>query len=189
MAGVPERDVMQFLPTLRRPGRRAGAALAAVLASAGMAGAAASHADAAPYYETLRAQHSGLNLDVQGASKQPYAPVIQWYANGGDNQKWRIPGDRQTGPIVNKNSQMCLTTDGISNHQLFQYPCYGGPLQRFSIATASTSPGGLLKVVTIQNPATGLAVDVSGHSQWAGAGVNLWYPNANDNQTFYTGQY
>jgi hypothetical protein len=70
----PGRRAGAALPTLRRPGRRAGAALAAVLASAGMAGAAAAHADAAPYYETLRAQHSGLNSTSRARRSSPTPP-------------------------------------------------------------------------------------------------------------------
>src|SRR3954452_23386682 len=188
MAGeTPERDVMHLIPSVlrRRPGRRAGAALTAVVATAGMASAVAPQADAAPYYETLRAQHSALNLDVSGASKQPGAKVIQWYINGGDNQKWSIPGNFQTGLITNKNSGLCLTTDGIANHQLYQDYCNKGARPQFQIATSSS---GGQKVVTIYHPSSGLVVDVSGHSQWAGAGVNLWYPNCGDNQSFYTGQ-
>jgi Ricin-type beta-trefoil lectin domain-like len=58
-----------------------------------------------------------LVLDVSGASMYPGAPVIDWYENGGANQDWLfapVQGTSNTYEIVNLNSNMCLTTDGVA---------------------------------------------------------------------------
>src|SRR4051812_26841522 len=65
-------------------------AVAAALAVAGATSALAPAAHADTYYK-LVAHNSALTLDVQGGSTAPGAPVIQWYDNGGANQRWTLP--------------------------------------------------------------------------------------------------
>ncbi|MBS2966433.1 hypothetical protein KGA66_25550 [Actinocrinis puniceicyclus] len=74
------------LGTLRA---RAAAATATVaLATAGVlgAGATAAHADSGFTIHLTPNSSFGLLLDMSGGSTSPGAGLIQWYANGGNNQ-------------------------------------------------------------------------------------------------------
>lgn len=87
---------------------------------------------------TLNADDNIDVLDVGGASIDPGATVIPWSMNGGANQRWNfvpLPDGNET--IVNQNSGMCLTTDGVDGSQLYQQRCIAdgrgaGPLQEWS---------------------------------------------------------
>jgi Ricin-type beta-trefoil lectin domain-like len=51
-----------------------------------------------------------LNLAVADASTEPGAPIIQWWATGGAEQRWNVPANKTDGPIINEHSGMCITT-------------------------------------------------------------------------------
>jgi Ricin-type beta-trefoil lectin domain-like len=165
----------------------------ALLATAAVAGGAGSlmtagtasadptgYSSITPYLE-LNAANSSLAIDVSGASTAPGAPIIQWYDNGGSNQHWQIPADDVLGPIVNQNSGMCMTTDGVAGDQLIQMPCVGAMAQEW---IASTSNNFGMHQDSFYNPYYDLDVDVYGSSQWAGASIDGWYPNGGYNQEF-----
>lgn len=174
----------------RRVSARAQRLLAAVAAALAVAGASASLAPAAhadTYYK-LVAHNSALTLDVQGGSTSPGAPVIQWYDNGGANQRWTLPISRATedwygtGAIRNQNSGQCLTTDFRAGDQLYQYPCltsggYPVPTQNW-IAKRVNADGVSEYSTQLLNPASGLVVDVGGYSLSPGAAIIGW-PAAN----------
>jgi hypothetical protein len=134
---------------------------------------------------TTDASGDYLALDVAGGSTAPGAGVIQWYGHFGANQRWNVeemPNGHER--IVNQNSGMCLTTDGVAGHALFQWYCNGGSGQEWQGSImkkfSSTFTGGALR-----NPASGLNVDIEGASPWAGARVIGWYPNGGENQRFH----
>jgi hypothetical protein len=124
-----------------------------------------------------------LVLDVSGGSTYAGAPVIDWYENGGANQDWLfVPtGASNTYEIVNVNSNMCLTTDGVAGDQLYQLPCSSTATnQQWN---TSLVPGNLL-AYAIKSVYSGLYVDVSGDSPWAGTAIDTWYWNGGENQYF-----
>jgi hypothetical protein len=124
----------------------------------------------------------GLLLDVSGGSTQPGAPVIDWWANGGANQQWTFSpiGGNNTYEIINVNSGMCLTTDGVAGDQLYQLQCSGSQIQQW---VTGINPGSAT-ASTIRNVYSGLYVDVSGNSSWPGAAIDTWYYNGGANQFF-----
>lgn len=125
-----------------------------------------------------------LLLDVSGGSTYAGAPVIDWYSNGGANQNWLfLPyGGNSTYEIINVNSNMCLTTDGVAGDQVYQEPCTGGTAQQWQTGlTAGTTSENTIKSVY-----SGLYLDVSGDSPWAGAAIDTWYYNGGYNQNFAT---
>ena len=120
-------------------------------------------------------------LDVAGASLVAGAPVIDWWANGNANQSWRFVGlGASTYDVVNVNSGQCLTTDGKLGDGLYQSPCASGPGQSWStsLTAGSTTPA------TMENPASGLYIDVAGNSISVGARIHGWTATGNLNQRF-----
>jgi hypothetical protein len=168
----------------RRLKRILGGVAATAAASALALGAAASPAAASTYYPTNAyispASSATLMLDVQGASQAAGAQVVQWYLNGGANQKWNFQqlsdGNKQ---IINVNSGQCLTTDGVAGDGVYQYPCLGYTSQEWNTDFAIYSGG-----YFIQSASSGLYLDVYGDSPNAGAIVDTWYYNAGANQQF-----
>jgi hypothetical protein len=51
--------------------------------------------------------------------------IIQWGSDNGSEQQWPINGNQ----IVNENSSMCVTTDGVAGDPLTQEPCSSSPDQ------------------------------------------------------------
>jgi hypothetical protein len=157
--------------------------LLAALAAATVALAAPATASAQPLNSV--AITTGISggyqvLDVERASTQLGAKVIQFVGTGGTNQKWtfstRSDGQQQ---IVNNRSGMCLTTNGTDGSQLYQWTCNNGPRQVWS---GVLSPSIEFTAHRLTNPASGLAVDIEGNSGAAGARVIGWYPNTNAGQ-------
>lgn len=179
-AGTPRRG--------SRIGRMIGAAAAAAAIAGATALAAAGTAQASTYqfnnvYLAPASSAGSLMLDVSGGSTTPGAPVIQWWLNGGSNQKWNInvlaDGNSQ---IINGKSGQCLTTDMVAGHGLYQFPCVSGsPNQEWNIHGLTTND---FYVRPITNPASGLSIDIYRSSRAAGATVDAWYDNGGDNQHF-----
>ncbi|WP_214416394.1 RICIN domain-containing protein [Sphaerisporangium fuscum] len=98
-----------------------------------------------PYYKYV-AQHSGMCLDVQDASRAHGAYVLQANCWGGDNQLWRMqsvrgPKWRGTGfpfELIAKHSGMCLDVQDASRAHgahVLQATCWGGPNQIWRMRT------------------------------------------------------
>jgi Ricin-type beta-trefoil lectin domain-like len=126
-----------------------------------------------------------LQLDVSGASTQPGAPVIDWYSNGGANQKWFFSQVIASGEyeIANQNSGLCLTTDGVAGDQLYQEPCNESAGQ---IWITNLSPSNN-NYTSIQSALSGLYLDVYGNTSWPGASIDTWYWNGGSNQKWSLG--
>ena len=170
---------------LRRIAAGAAAALAATTVAGAVAVGAAVPASAATNQMTnvyLSPESSAfLMLDVSGASQSSGAQVIQWYLNGGANQRWDFAqtadGYKQ---IINVNSGQCLTTDGRAGDGVYQSPCVTGALnQEWS---TDLVPNG--SDYTIESVYSGLYLDVYGDSGNAGANLDTWYWNGGWNQHF-----
>jgi hypothetical protein len=124
----------------------------------------------------------GLLLDVSGASTQPGAPVIDWWADSGANQEWTFSttGAYDTYEIINYNSGQCLTAYPAPGDQVYQWPCNDGPAQQW--VTGLTA--GSIYAYTIQNVNSGLYLDVSGNSSSPGTAIDTWPYNGQSNQEF-----
>ena len=170
----------------RRPRRavRISAALAVLAVPALLGATLAGPASASAGFTTHVTPNNtfALLLDVSGGSTYPGAPVIDWYANGGQNQNWLfLPvNGGNTYEIINVNSNMCLTSDGVAGDQVYQEPCDEGTVQQWQ---TSLTPGSVY-TYTIKNIYSGLYLDVSGDSPWAGASIDTWYYNGGQNQYF-----
>jgi cytochrome c peroxidase len=80
----------------------------------------------------LRSRQTQQCIDIEGASRQPGARVLQWSCHGGTNQvfQWR------DGMLVARHSNQCLDVFGASaadGAALVQWPCHGGGNQRFTL--------------------------------------------------------
>jgi Ricin-type beta-trefoil lectin domain-like len=116
-----------------------------------------------------------LPLDVSNAATYAGAPVIQWFANAGSNQRWNFVQQPDSNEeIVNQNSGMCLTSDGVAGHWVYQWPCGGYPQQEWK-GTLENAWGG--SGHGLQNARSGLWLDVDGDASWAGAHIITWYNN------------
>jgi hypothetical protein len=169
---------------IKLPSIRLSAVFAALAAPALLGAAFAGPALASSAFTVhLTPDNTGaLLLDVSGASTSPGAPVIDWWADGGSNQQWTFSpdGGTNTYEIVNVNSGMCLTTDGVAGDQVFQMPCNGGQIQQWQ---TSLTPGGV-GAYLIRSVYSGLYLDVSGDSPWPGASIDTWTYNGGYNQYF-----
>jgi hypothetical protein len=164
---------------------RAAAATAAVtLAAAGamVVGATSAHAASGFTIHITPDTGTGLLLDMSGASTSVGGGLIQWYANGGNNQNWNfIPvAGNENYEIQNANSGLCLWTDGAAGDQIVQTQCAGAPGE---IWHTPITPS-LIGSATIMNPSSGLYMDVYGASPWAGAIIDAYPFNNGDNQFF-----
>jgi hypothetical protein len=135
-----------------------------------------------PGFELLAA-HSGKALDVAGASKDNGARVIQWSANGGNNQRWapEAVGDG-TFVFVCRNSDKVLDVAGASKLNgapVIQWQRNGGANQHWRLY-----PFGSTYSVFI-NELSGKALDVSGGATADGATVIQWDWNGGANQLWH----
>jgi cytochrome c len=119
----------------------AGAALAVVLALALGGSAVAEFIDPTSppaegnvrYYQTITAKHSGLNLNVAGASTANGAEIIQWMAPNHMNEQWEqlLPKGATLGYLWrNRWTRQCLTSpNNVEGAVIVQRPCEGTPNQ------------------------------------------------------------
>lgn len=171
-------------PVAQRPRhRRRRSVLAAAIAALALAAVPSLASAQSLNSVAIATNSSGITavLDVSGAATWPGAPVIQWWGNFGSNQRWnlaQLPDGNEH--IVNQNSGMCLTTDGVAGDQVYQEPCgeyvteeWQGTLNRvFSRGN------------TLKNPWSGLYLDVSGNSGWPGAPIITWYYDGTNGEYF-----
>ncbi len=174
----------------RLPRRVVGAMAATVVAAAataGLLGAGTAPASASSGFAVRLAPLSNpfLNVEVRGASLSPGATVDQWSFNGGANQVWTFQPSVSPGghyQVVNRQSGLCLTSDGVAGDTLYQDYCRDGAT--LQLWDTNLVPGNLLSY-TIRNTGSGLYMDVRGGSGWQGADIITWYFNNGDNQ-FYS---
>ncbi|UYZ64947.1 RICIN domain-containing protein [Hymenobacter weizhouensis] len=121
---------------------------------------------------TLTARHSGKALDVRNASALDTAGVIQWPANGGANQRWRVEAaGNGTYKLTAQHSGKCLDVagSGTSNGtKVQQYTDNGTGAQRWRIEPTTD---GYYRLI---NHTSGKGLDVSGVSQANAAKVHQW---------------
>jgi hypothetical protein len=186
---------------LIRGSRRAATRLALV-AALGVGGvvATAASASASPPYHTvpgstaywLNEVNDSMEVAVANSATYAGAPIIQWYNDGGNEQKWYfdVVEDSSNTPypyegfntvyeLRNANSNLCLDTDGTAGDQLVQTTCNPQDYGQW-FGQDNTQYG-----AEFYDIGSGLYLDVSGNSYGAGAAVDEWYWNGNGNQLFY----
>jgi hypothetical protein len=171
----------------RFPRRFTAAALAATTAVSIGVSATAAHAatgnivDYGSQAHWITATYDGMNVAVANAAGWAGAPVIQWYNDGGTEQKWYFDyvldaeGGFQGYEVRNENSGMCLYNDEVAGDTMVQEPCdpnNSGELFWITSGHIYAHFGPLLYV------------DVSGVSYGAGANIDGWYQNGGINQNF-----
>ena len=129
------------------------------------------------------ARHSGKVLDVETASQKDGAAVIQYQANGGDNQRWRPEVCDHIGRhrLVAVHSGKALDVEGVSEAngaRLTQWGWWGGTNQTWDLVAVDT---GYYKIVAAHS---GKCLDVLGGSQDDWAPVVQWDYHGGHNQQF-----
>ncbi|MFF7266369.1 RICIN domain-containing protein [Streptomyces sp. NPDC008159] len=121
---------------------------------------------------TLTNAGSSMLMDVASGSTATGAKVIQWQANGGDNQKWtlnRVADNVYT--LKSVKSGLCLDVPSKStaeNVKLQQWTCNGGANQQFAADLVGSLTGSKYMLV---NVGSGLNIGVDAASTTAGAAV------------------
>ncbi|HEV3169658.1 MAG TPA: RICIN domain-containing protein [Actinocrinis sp.] len=177
--------------------RRGAAAFGvAALAAAGVVGLGATAANAAAVSPGTTAYwispvYDSQEIAVAGGSGSIGTRLIQWYNDGGDEQKWYFDGiyddagHYQGFELRNKNSGMCMDTDGAAGDALFQTYCNPADTGQIFNNVPNFSQWGIVTSYSYINKETGLALDVSGYSYGEGANIDLWYQNGQANQDFW----
>jgi hypothetical protein len=78
-------------------------------------------------------------------------------------------------------SRMCLTSDGVAGHWVYQWPCqFSDPHQEWvgDLDSLWSSRHALMNV------ASGQYLDVDGNSPWPGAHLITWYWDATSGEAF-----
>jgi polygalacturonase len=121
-------------------------------------------------------QYNGLVSDDPGFSSTSGAQLIQWSANGGQNQKW-IFTVQQSGYYTIKNafSGLYLTDQGNMAQQLFRN---GSASQLWTLASAGTN------LYTVTNKASGRRLDIPALSSAHGAGLVTGSPDGGLDQVW-----
>ena len=131
---------------------------------------------------SLVAKHSGLVLDVTGASTGNGARVIQWGAHGGHNQHFSMePLGDGSFRFVAEHSGRVLDVENASTAngaRIIQWDWHGGDNQRFLVEDQGNGE------MRIRAKHSGLALDVTSSSTAAGAQIIQWPWHGGDNQRF-----
>src|SRR4051812_12368487 len=104
-------------------------AATAAIALAGAGATASSALATSPHdYDNAVLQiktQTGLAVDVYGAAQYDGAPVVQWYQNFGDNQRWRFVPINGHHQIRSVNSDKCLSITGrqAAGSPVIQHNC------------------------------------------------------------------
>ncbi|MDN3241778.1 pectinesterase family protein [Glycomyces tritici] len=164
--------------------RRLATVLAAVLSGVIAAAGAFFVTTGAQAVETgvwyqLESRHSGLVMGIRGASTASGAELVQWAANGSQDQQFRFV-DAGGGyfKIQVRHSGMVLDVAGASRADgatVQQWGDGGTANQQWKV----TESGGY---ATIVNRASGKALDVWGRSTAEGARISQYTPNGAANQ-------
>ncbi len=178
--------------TILRSRRTRAAAVSLIAGGLLAATATAAHASTSNtvYHDSqahwITASYDGMNIAVSGGATWAGAPVIQWYNDGGTEQKWYFDqvydanGGYMGVELRNENSGMCLYDDSVAGDWLFQEPCNPDDSAEFfwHYGYAGTDNH-------FQARRDSLYVDVAGYSYGAGANIDAWYGNGQSNQDFW----
>ncbi|MDN5217249.1 RICIN domain-containing protein [Fulvivirgaceae bacterium BMA12] len=124
---------------------------------------------------TIVNANSGLLMDVSGGSSLNGANVIQWTANGGDNQKWNITGiGNDEYKLINVSSQKSLDINNASaanGANVIQWNYSGSSNQKFKLVPAGDGKFNIKPVHSNK------CIAISGGGTAAGDNVIQWECN------------
>ena len=118
---------------------------------------------------------SGLAVDVYGAAQWDGAPVVQWYPNFQDNQRWRFVRVGDHHQIRSVSSGKCLTVGGsrINGSPVIQHNCNPYLASQQWDVEPGTFTSDVLNDLVIRNVLTGLPLTVSGYPSFAGQQLSV----------------
>jgi hypothetical protein len=130
----------------------------------------------------LQAAHTNNScLDVNGASTENGAALIQWQCHGGDNQIWSVePAEDGYSRLVSRLSGKCLDVGGESRQDgapVVQWQCHGGANQQWRVE----SIGNGYRLVARHS---GKCLDVPAWSTVDGTILTQWQCHGGANQTW-----
>ncbi|RLK60852.1 RICIN domain-containing protein [Actinokineospora cianjurensis] len=148
-----------------------------------LASALPAAADIDGAWHELRPKSSDKCLDVEGASLDSGADIIQWTCHYGDNQAWQLVlvESYDIYQIVAKSSGKCLDVTGAatdSGAQVIQWDCSGDTNQQWQLIPRTDNSYELQAVHSSK------CLDVTGSSTDDGARVIQWDCSGNDNQAW-----
>lgn len=124
---------------------------------------------------------TSLTLAIWGSSTAQGVQLVQAPPLGLLSESWTFAPYGDNYLIINKNSNMCMTTDGTAGHSLYQAACLGGKGQLWQIGPHM--PNGASS--WILNPGYDLYLDIYGSSTSWSATIDAWPWNGGySNQSF-----
>jgi hypothetical protein len=132
-----------------------------------------------PQYRLAPVSNPFLYLDVSGGSHGDGAPIIDWTLSG-DNQLFTMQPSGSHFEMVNKLTGKCITTDGVSGNQVYQWYCEGTPGQLWDTSLV----GNNLIGYTIRSVESGLYLEVQGNNGSRGATIDTYWWTGGNNQYF-----
>ncbi len=130
------------------------------------------------YYKIVN-RHSGMVLDISGASTATGVAAIQWPYHGGTNQQWQEVPTNGGYKLVNRNSGLLLDDPSGSRTQgtkLDQWNDTNGSNQWWNLVSAGNG------YYYLVNQSSGLYADVDGASTTQGISVIEWPSDGGTNQ-------
>ena len=120
---------------------------------------------------TLKSVHSGMCLDVAGASTADNANIQQWSCNGSGAQAFDLSADAGNYHVLNANSGKSLDVANQSSANganVLQWPWWGGNNQRFTLVDRGSAQ------YEVHFRHSDKCMDVDGWSTAAGGNVQQW---------------
>jgi alpha-L-fucosidase 2 len=128
----------------------------------------------------LVARHSGKNADIEGASTEAGAALLQWTDTGGANQQFEfLEADDGHWRLRARHSELVLQADGTDpDTDITQQTATDTPAQQWRLIDHGTGD------ISLINRASGLAMDIAGAATDDGARITQWHPTGATNQQF-----
>lgn len=126
----------------------------------------------------IKNNHSGKVLDVSGGSTADGANIIQYSANGGDNQLWNVThlGNEQYS-IISVKSQKSIEVynwDSADGANIVQWTYWGGETQKWTLNAIDNGTFGVVnsfsgKAMEVYNFSTENSANIAQWTYWQGA--------------------
>lgn len=133
-------------------------------------------------YFHIIARHSGMSLNVFGASNADNANIVQWPITGGTNDNWKlVPTSNGYYSLVNQKSGKAINVAGRSQEngaQVLQWPVSGSTNDDWCFQEAGDDSG--FYYITARH--SGKVLDVNKNSMQSGANVHQWVKKGGANQ-------
>jgi Ricin-type beta-trefoil lectin domain len=137
--------------------------------------------------------NSGLNMDVEGVSKNNGARIHQWAYTGGRNQWWQMVSDPSffRGTVleaISVNSNKCVGVSAASKSQgawIVQWSCNGSADQGWVWAWTGSFTSNGWPIWNLVNMNSNMCLGISAASKQQGAYAVQWACNGSPDQSWY----